>query len=233
MSAGWYDPRFISGLAVGESMSGVVAALLTAMQRGLGFGPSVYFLMLAGAVALSAWAFWLLQRLPACRAQLLPAPAADELTGGIDMMPPAEKDPHGCCNAVNSSEHEVEFVSEAESAPTHLEQQERTSLARVALPSADSDGPVPAVTDVATGVSSEWHLLLLVGWASCWQNGVVPATLPYATKPYGGSVYLWANSLSLAVDPLANLLPLWYRVRPTVGQMGLLTVCWTMLGSCE
>ena len=66
--AGTFLPRYISGLAVGEGLSGVVAALLSQLQYAtdFGFGPSAYFAALAAAVGCSAVAFWCLEHLDAC-----------------------------------------------------------------------------------------------------------------------------------------------------------------------
>ena len=60
--AGTFLPRYISGLAVGEGLSGVVAALLSQLQYAtdFGFGPSAYFAALAAAVGCSAVVGWLL-----------------------------------------------------------------------------------------------------------------------------------------------------------------------------
>ena len=72
-------------------------------------------------------------------------------------------------------------------------------------------------------------MLLVVGWASGWQNGVVPSILPFATAPYGGGwEYLAANTASMLVDPLASVIPLAYRASPA--GVVRITLAWTALG---
>ena len=72
-------------------------------------------------------------------------------------------------------------------------------------------------------------LLLVVGWASAWQNGVVPSTLSYATGPYSPDAFLWASQLSMAVDPVMAVLALRYRAAGSL-LFGLVAL-WTLLGS--
>ena len=76
--AGSFLPRYISGMAVGEGLSGVVAALLSQLQyltckdpecTDFAFGPTQYFVALAVAVGCSAAAFWCLENLRSCQAQ--------------------------------------------------------------------------------------------------------------------------------------------------------------------
>eukprot|EP01048_Picozoa_sp_COSAG05_P021408 COSAG05_NODE_3930_length_1769_cov_1.417964_1_plen_423_part_00 len=249
---GMFAPQYVSGLAVGESMSGVVAALLTALQRSFGYGPSVYFVWLALVVLLAMLAFAMLQNLAACRAQRVAAAASAGVVGGAG--------DEGSDSSTESDEEKLALFPDTTTA-SNSTADDTNGMGRKGISRegkgyysrgndkhsgiTDDDGyvslgtppssPSRGIDDVAALAGLEHKeraLLLLVGWAACWQNGIVPATLSYATATtYSKSSYLWANSLSLAVDPLANLLPLRYRATPSCAQLGGLTLVWTFLGA--
>lgn len=58
---GAFPSEYVSGLALGENLSGVVASLLSWLQVCLGLPPAAFFVMLAGALLCSGVAFWFLQ----------------------------------------------------------------------------------------------------------------------------------------------------------------------------
>lgn len=58
---GAFPAEYVSGLALGENLSGVTASLLSWIQVCLGLSPAAYFVMLAGALVCSGAAFWSLQ----------------------------------------------------------------------------------------------------------------------------------------------------------------------------
>ena len=44
---------------------------------------------------------------------------------------------------------------------------------------------VDPTANATINASERQAMLYVVGWASCWQNGIVPAILAFATSPYG------------------------------------------------
>jgi hypothetical protein len=192
--AGSFLPRYISWMAVGEGLSGVVAALLVQLQyltctdassdpcSDFAFGPTQYFLALAVAVGCSALAFWCLENLRACELQR--AFRSPEMSGGnsqpgysLELLASesdgagqatssySARDPHA------SSDGEKQLLS-----PGGTELYD------------DGDDGLRMETSAPVAVMSRSErraMLCVVGWASCWQNGIVPAILAFATSPYG------------------------------------------------
>ena len=162
--AGSFLPRYISGMAVGEGMSGVVAALLSRLQyltctneacTDFSFGPSQYFAALALAVGCSAVAFWCLEHLRGCKAQRNPQETGagnrslELLVAGDELSETQLLSPGG-----------TELYGEGDDGLRG---------------SPRAEAHVGGYYDPRLGIgeSERAAMLFVVGWCSCWQNGVV------------------------------------------------------------
>lgn len=193
--AGSFLPRYISWMAVGEGLSAVVAALLVQVQYlSCGdaaivaanpcstFGPTQYFVALAAAVGCSAMAFWCLENLRPCKVQKafhesrVSQPngssgySLELLTGHNDDIAPSTSS-FGSAHIPASDDGEKQLLSPG---GTDLYDEGDDGLR---VETSTSGRPISR--------NERWAMLGVVGWASCWQNGIVPAILAFATSPYG------------------------------------------------
>jgi riboflavin transporter 2 len=188
---GEFRPVYSSGMAAGESASGLITAVLAAVQDPgptARFSLPIFMLVLACIVACAMIAAALLMLLPAARVQLLdhaPFKAATEplLTGAGD-----------------------------ESALTDMEQTEESRLSVGEAPPVADTLSVPVTSTAPVELPSApprvWPLFVVVAWAGLWQNGVLYSVLPYACLSYpdGTTALRWAVIVSQALGPLASML---------------------------
>ena len=71
-------------------------------------------------------------------------------------------------------------------------------------------------------------LIVLIAWTNGLTNGILPSLQSYSCLPYGNQAYNLAVKLSVAVNPLACLLALFFQVK-SLALLGLLGSLGTIL----
>jgi len=175
--AGSFREVYISALAAGEGMSGVVTSLIAWIQGASSeeplFSAGVYFALIGGVMCMSATAFHLLRR----------------------SLPVSGR----CCTGSNGP---ALLASNGSNGQAHVANGSN-GQAQMPLGFSITDG----LSLEGSARGHGWlGLLLLQAWLNVLQNGVAVSCLALACKPYGRGVYQASQTASLFIDPLTAAL---------------------------